>query len=123
VSTQSFNYTTDDGSNYTVRRKTSSGQATNGSSTLLSIATIGIGRIPKTISTRYVTTTLATDPNLKKRFTVGTRATFAALRTAGAISETDQFGATLQWNVNGFYGERERSVSSFDTGQTDGDQP
>jgi hypothetical protein len=116
------NYTTDSGVGASLYRDESNAEATSGGTTLLQAFVPGNGGLSGFIKPRYVNTVLSTDPNRRKKFTVGTVALFNSIVSGAQILEGT--GATgLTWNVSSKVGERAKIPSALDTGLTDGDQP
>ena len=112
-------YTTDAGIASSVFRDESNAEALSGTAPLLTAFAAGNPGLSSLIKARYVNTQFSTDPARRKRFAVGTLATFAAISAGSTIVEAGAAGGT--WNVTGKVGERQRIPTSVDTGQTDGD--
>jgi hypothetical protein len=112
-------YTTDAGVASSVFRDESNAEAVSGSAPMLTAFAAGNPGLNSLVTPRYVNCVLSTDANRRKRFTVGTLATFNAITAGSTIVEAGTNGGT--WNVTSKVGERIRIPTGTDTGQTDGD--
>lgn len=126
-------YTADDGVTYAVRADESNANAfgTAGTS-LLPVPTGNHQQIPKGLQKRYILASSIANPNIRRKFYVGSQATFLGLRnqTAKTITATDypnagatNAGVSTTWKITYFSGEKARIAPDFtapDTGLTDG---
>lgn len=127
-------YTSDNGTNYTVVVDESNASATvtgGAGGSLLVIRTANSALLPKGVKMRYVNTYNSTLPTQKRRFYVGTQALVASLLAPGATitgetypGEGDTAGDNDEWVVTSYRGEFARiapGILAEDTGLTDGD--
>jgi len=126
-------YTSDDGTIYAIRSDESNANAFGAAgSSLLPVPTGNRQQIPKGLKKRYVIATSISNPNLRRKFYVGSQATMLALKNQSpkTITATDypnagatNAGVTTTWTITYFKGEISRVVPDFtapDTGLTDG---
>lgn len=122
-----YNYVSDNGTSYGIRRDRTNSNATAGTGeplfpVLASGESIGGGR-PAGTRLRYANAFNRALPAQKRRFAVGNRAAFAALGTAasptivaeGYPGDNDVAGATDTWIVTSLVGERRRGIPNTTT--------
>lgn len=126
-------YISDSGTNYTIKVDESNANAfgTLGTS-LCAVRTANAPYPPKTLKKRYVLATALQNPNIRRRFYVGSLATFQGLLsqtsrilTAATYPSADgtQAAVSDQWVMTFSKGEEARTPPDFsapDTGLTDG---
>lgn len=126
-------YSTDAGVNYSVNMDESNANGTQGSGGVLcAVPTANLPRLPMGVKKRYVIAYAINNPKIKRKFTVGSTARFAALQAAAgtAISAADYSasgnstgGTLVLWQISYFRGEAARLPAAFnavDTGLDDG---
>jgi hypothetical protein len=115
-----FNYVTDSGQNTGVLIDESNAKAiaTPGGA-LFPAVFVQAGQIPSKVKKRYVNCQNIADPNIKRRFWVGTVAILALLAAGGTIVSIEN-GITINWRVLSARGEKSTAPFVGDTGQTDG---
>lgn len=126
-------YTADNGSIYSIKMDESNANAFGASgSSLVPIRTTNAPQLPRGVRKRYVLCVATNNPNLRRRFTVGSQATMTLLRaqptqtitaadypTAGAAGA----GTANTWAITYYGGEKSRvpvDITAVDSGLNDG---
>jgi hypothetical protein len=125
-------YTSDNGTTYTVLVDESNANAVIGAGTLplIPLRTAASGRLPSGIVQRYVLCSLVSNPRVRRKFKVGNPGLIGNALAPGAIikaqvypTSADAVPTTEDWNVTAYRGEKINSVPGLlavDTGLTDG---
>jgi hypothetical protein len=128
-------YTADNGTVYSVETDESNAEATitsDGADTpLLATRTANSPGKPCGLKMRYANTALSTNPNIRRKFYIGTSAAMIAAGADGATisapiypAASDAVGTDAVWSIRSLRGEKSRrapAVAATDTGLTDGD--
>ena len=127
-------YTSDSGTTYSVKVDESNSEArvVGGlAADVMLVRTANSPALPSGLKKRYVNCVNAALPTQRRRFYIGTLASFAQAVAPGAQLTTNEFSgagnttsATVTWSVTSFSGEKSRVIPAFgsaDSGLTDGD--
>jgi hypothetical protein len=128
-------YTDDSGLSYSIKMDESNAKGTVGSKRLCLARSVAHDGMPKNMEPRYVLAYNQITPAQKRKFIVGNPNAITDLLTPGAIVVSEQYpavnsesgggGATINWIVTYYSGERRKLIpavnsSTGDTGLTDG---
>jgi hypothetical protein len=129
-----FRYRDDSGVDYTVRLDESNSTATCGGVPLFLSRTSAHPLLSSGVKKRYVTATLISNPNIRRRFWVGNPLAIPQILAGAAFLAAvypvagDTAVAPVAWSLGAYRGEKNAISPAFnttagDTGLTDGTSP
>jgi hypothetical protein len=123
-----FRYVSDAGTAYSVRLDESNSEALLGTTPLMQNRTAAHPLPPKGFKLRYINAFNTADPNIKRKFYLGSSAAVAQVAAGAALTAATYPGQTASaWTYTSIRGEKSPiapplNTTSGDTGLTDGDQ-